>query len=112
MAVLLPVAVLVPVRRVAQGAQALTLGDRSARVPEDGGGEIAVLGRSFNTMAETLAALPLTDAKDRLVEWFERLAIERALAKSGGNISAAARQLGMHRQSLQQKMDQLGMARK
>jgi PAS domain S-box-containing protein len=48
--------VLVPVRRVARGAQALTAGDRSARVPEDGGGEIAVLGRSFNTMAETLVA--------------------------------------------------------
>jgi two-component system, sensor histidine kinase and response regulator len=48
--------VLVPVRRVAKGAEALTAGDRSARVPEDGAGEIAVLGRSFNTMAETLAA--------------------------------------------------------
>jgi PAS domain S-box-containing protein len=48
--------VLVPVRRVAQGAEALTHGDRSARVPEDGGGEIALLDRSFNTMAGTLAA--------------------------------------------------------
>jgi DNA-binding NtrC family response regulator len=55
----------------------------------------------------SLAGLPLTEAKAQLVETFERSAIEAALRAHKGNISAAARQLGIHRQSLQQKMTQL-----
>ena len=51
--------------------------------------------------------LPLTEARDRLVEEFERTMIQRALASESGNISAAARRLGLHRQSLQQKLKQL-----
>jgi DNA-binding NtrC family response regulator len=58
-----------------------------------------------------LADLPLSEAKDRVVEAFERHAIGHALDRDGGNISAAARRLGMHRQSLQQKMSQLGIRR-
>jgi len=55
--------------------------------------------------------LPLTEAKNRLVEDFERAAIAAALNESSGNVSAAARHLGMHRQSLQQKMNQLRINR-
>lgn len=58
-----------------------------------------------------LLDLPLMDGKNRLVEWFERTCIKTALEQHGGNVSAAARQLGMHRQSLQQKMTQLGLQR-
>jgi len=58
-----------------------------------------------------LAGLPLNEAKARLVESFERAAIVAALEQHQGNVSAAARQLGMHRQSLQQKMAQLGIER-
>jgi len=53
--------------------------------------------------------LPLTEGRDRLVEDFEKLAIERALCESDRNVSAAARKLGIHRQSLQQKMAKLGI---
>jgi DNA-binding NtrC family response regulator len=56
-----------------------------------------------------LLDLPLTEAKARLVESFERQAIQRALQANGGNVSAAARHLGIHRQSLQQKIIQLGI---
>ncbi|MBI4582689.1 MAG: sigma-54-dependent Fis family transcriptional regulator [Planctomycetes bacterium] len=59
-----------------------------------------------------LLGLPLTEAKARLAETFERAAITAALETHGGNVSAAARQLGIHRQSLQQKMAQLGIPRK
>ena len=52
--------------------------------------------------------LPLTEAKNRLVEDFERAAIERAMEQESGNVSAAARRLGIHRQNLQLKMKQLG----
>lgn len=56
-----------------------------------------------------LADLPLTEAKTRLVETFERKMIQDALNKNEGNVSAAARQLGIHRQSLQQKITHLGI---
>jgi len=56
-----------------------------------------------------LLDLPLTEGKTKLVESFEREAISRALDQCDGNVSAAARKLGIHRQSLQQKMTQLGI---
>ncbi len=56
-----------------------------------------------------LLDLPLTEAKAKLVESFEQHAIARALQNHAGNVSAAARQLGIHRQSLQQKIAQLGI---
>ncbi len=58
-----------------------------------------------------LLKLPLIEAKEKLVDAFERTAIQAALRKHAGNVSAAARQLGMHRQSLQQKMALLGVVR-
>ncbi len=57
-----------------------------------------------NREFEAYLDLTLTEARSQLVEDFERVAIERALELEQGNISAAARRLGMHRQSLQQKM--------
>jgi transcriptional regulator with PAS, ATPase and Fis domain len=61
------------------------------------------------TEFDALFDLPLTEAKERLVESFERRAIERALERNGGNVSAAARELGIHRQNLQQKIAVLGI---
>ncbi|MCP4679777.1 MAG: sigma-54-dependent Fis family transcriptional regulator [Deltaproteobacteria bacterium] len=55
--------------------------------------------------------LPLSEGKARITEWFEKRAIAVALEHHGGNVSAAARQLGLHRQSLQKKMSQLGIAK-
>jgi DNA-binding NtrC family response regulator len=51
--------------------------------------------------------LPLTEAKQKLVERFERQAIERAMSLENHNITAAARRLGIHRQNLQQKLKDL-----
>ena len=53
--------------------------------------------------------LPLTEGRDRVVEDFERSSIENALSAEAGNVSAAARRLGVHRQSLQQKIAKLGI---
>jgi DNA-binding NtrC family response regulator len=58
-----------------------------------------------------LMHLPLTEAKEKLVESFERARIIAALEGNQNNVSAAARELGIHRQSLQQKMAQLGIKR-
>ncbi len=54
--------------------------------------------------------LPLTEAKTLLIQDFERRAISRALLSESNNVSAAARRLGIHRQSLQQKMKELGIS--
>lgn len=55
--------------------------------------------------------LPFREAKQRVLEEFERKFINHHLEGCGGNISKAAQALDMHRQSLQQKMKDLGMAR-
>jgi DNA-binding NtrC family response regulator len=52
---------------------------------------------------------PFADAKAQLVDAFERAMLGTALDRANGNISEAARQLGLHRQSLQQKLEQLGL---
>ncbi|HYJ81207.1 MAG TPA: sigma-54 dependent transcriptional regulator [Longimicrobiaceae bacterium] len=54
-----------------------------------------------------LADLPF----ERAVEGFERTFVAAALERHGGNVSAAARALGLHRQSLQKMLRRLGLAR-
>jgi two-component system sensor histidine kinase/response regulator len=68
LAVYLERAVLRPVRRVALAARRLAGGRRDARVPASGRGEVALLGASFNAMAEALGAREeeLRVAGDRL----------------------------------------------
>jgi DNA-binding NtrC family response regulator len=55
------------------------------------------------------AGLPFGEAKRRAVERFERGYLLDALRKTGGNISRAAEAVGMVRQSLQQKIRELGL---
>jgi DNA-binding NtrC family response regulator len=49
------------------------------------------------------------DAKQKLVEEFERRYIGEALARHRGNISKAADEMGMYRQQLQQKLADYGI---
>lgn len=73
----------------------------------------ADLGLNLTTQQDSDAGLqaylemPFSEAKQQLVADFERLAIQNALSTERGNVSAAARLLGIHRQSLQQKIKQL-----
>jgi DNA-binding NtrC family response regulator len=53
--------------------------------------------------------LAFSDAKKRAVERFEREFLLRALRENDGNISRAAESIGMVRQSLQQKIRELGL---
>jgi two-component system response regulator AtoC/two-component system nitrogen regulation response regulator NtrX len=57
------------------------------------------------------AALPASfrEAKEAVVQSFEREFLGEALRRHGGNITKAAEELGMHRQNLQQKMRELGL---
>mgnify|MGYP000952143875 CR=1 FL=1 len=72
-------------------------------------GLVATAGNELPLAFESYFELPLSEARERLVENFERMAIERALRDAGNNVSAAARKLGIHRQSLQQKIAKLGV---
>jgi DNA-binding NtrC family response regulator len=53
---------------------------------------------------------PLREASKRSQERFERAYMTRALKETEGNTSAAARLLGMYRQTLQNKMRALGVS--
>ena len=54
-------------------------------------------------------ALPFSEAKREAVEGFERRYLLRALRAHDGNISRTAESIGMVRQSLQQKIRELGL---
>ncbi|MEA2710169.1 MAG: two-component system, response regulator RegA [Phycisphaerales bacterium] len=60
----------------------------------------------FDRESATSVAMEVTEAKPSLarVEWEH---IQRVLSDCGGNISEAARQLGIHRRSLQRKLSKL-----
>ena len=64
-----------------------------------------------NNLEADYMDLPLSEAKQKLIESFEHKRITVALEKHSGNVSAAARELGIHRQNLQQKMAELGIHR-
>ena len=55
------------------------------------------------------AALPFAEAKRDAVESFERSFLLAALRANGGNVSRTAAAIGMVRQSLQQKIRELGL---
>jgi DNA-binding NtrC family response regulator len=48
-------------------------------------------------------------AKERVVARFEREVLSAALKQHAGNVSQAARSVGLHRQNVQQKMRELGL---
>ncbi len=58
---------------------------------------------------EVSTELPFRDAKRSVVENFERSYLIQALRAHGGNISRTAESIGMVRQSLQQKIRELGL---
>ncbi len=65
-------------------------------------------------VAEESSALqiPFLDDFREARREFERAYIERCLVETGGNVTRAAEKVGMHRQSLQQKLKDLGLTRR
>jgi two-component system response regulator AtoC len=89
---------------VVEQAAVLASGDRievaDLRLPETG-----PAGRD----GAPLLDLPFSEAKRRMTNDFERRYLLSALRQHGGNISRTAAAIGMVRQSLQQKIRELGL---
>ena len=88
--------------------QALLLAPGPEITPAD---LLGVVPAAAATSAAASPGAPVSfrEAKDRVVEAFERDFLVQALRRHGGNISKAAEEIGMYRQSLQQKMRELGI---
>jgi len=62
-----------------------------------------------STAGDAASPRSFREAKDRMVEAFERQFITEALRRHGGNVTKAAEEAGMYRQNFQQKMRELGI---
>ncbi|NOZ61757.1 MAG: sigma-54-dependent Fis family transcriptional regulator [Calditrichaeota bacterium] len=58
---------------------------------------------------EELFHLNYADAKNRLMQEFQKIYFKRALRENNGNVSATAEQLGMHRSALHRLIRELGV---
>ncbi len=65
----------------------------------------AQVGDPFEIIAEALAGSPLKESRLR----FEQALVRSALARHGGNVTRAARDLGLERTNLHKKIKQLGL---
>ncbi|MCB1035131.1 MAG: hypothetical protein KDD47_14985, partial [Acidobacteria bacterium] len=74
------------------------------RNPSPAGGKPAV-GASFSWPVGT----DFQAAKTEAIELFERTFLGQALERAKGNLSQAAREIGIHRQNLQKKLRQLDL---
>jgi two-component system, NtrC family, nitrogen regulation response regulator NtrX len=72
-----------------------------------------LLGRSVGAADNGVGSADLPrsfrEAKDQVVEAFERDFLLQALRRNDGNITRAAEEIGMYRQNLQQKIRELGI---
>ena len=89
------------VERAAVMAPGDEITDEDINIP-DGGAESP-------TVDADVSGLPFSDAKKRVVESFEKSFLLAALRRNNGNISRTAESIGMVRQSLQQKIRELGL---
>ncbi|HEV7730622.1 MAG TPA: sigma-54 dependent transcriptional regulator [Candidatus Binatia bacterium] len=69
----------------------------------------AAIQPAVGSASDREAATTFRDAKQRVVEEFERGFIGEALGRHQGNISKAAEEMGMYRQQLQQKLTEYGI---
>jgi len=80
-----------------------------SRGEEIGPGEIVLEGDDLEWQPEGDEDLAYEEAKRRVLLRFQRRYVERAMADSGGNLSAAARKAGITRAALHRIVKRLGM---
>ena len=81
-------------------------------LPEEFGGRTSAGVMNIAGDDEAKLAVPFTSDFREDKREFERLYITRCLEETAGNVTRAAAVLGMHRQSLQHKLRELGLARR
>jgi DNA-binding NtrC family response regulator len=89
--------------------RALVLADGEQIEPCDLPATVSGSAAALRPADAVLAELPYTDARERALDAFDRSFLTAALERHGGNISATARALGLHRQSLQKLLRRLGV---
>jgi two-component system, NtrC family, response regulator HydG len=89
--------------------RAVVMADGDAIGVHDLPATITSSAASIRPVDAALAELSWNDARSRAVEAFERSFLIASLERHGGNVSAAARTLGVHRQSLQKMLRRLGL---
>ena len=89
--------------------QALLLSPGAEITPADLFGQAAPVDGAAPAATASPNGLPFREAKERVVEAFERDFLLQALRRHGGNITKAAEDVGMYRQNFQQKMRELGI---
>jgi DNA-binding NtrC family response regulator len=89
--------------------QALLLAPGDTLTPADLFGDAAVPSATAVLADPGEPGVSFREAKERVVEAFERDFLLDALRRHGGNITKAAEEIGMYRQNLQQKLRELGI---
>jgi two-component system, NtrC family, response regulator HydG len=89
--------------------RAVVMADDAAIQPRDLPSAITESAAPLRPVDAALAELPYTEARARAIDAFERSFLGAALERNGGNVSATARVLGLHRQSLQKMLRRLGL---
>jgi two-component system, NtrC family, response regulator HydG len=89
--------------------RAVVMADGEHITPRDLPATIASSAAPLRPLDAALAGLPYADARTRAMEAFERAFLAASLERHGGNVSATARALGMHRQSLQKMLRRLSL---
>ncbi|HET9439364.1 MAG TPA: sigma-54 dependent transcriptional regulator, partial [Longimicrobiales bacterium] len=89
--------------------RALVLADGERIEVSDLPAQIAEQGAAMPAAEAVTADVPFMQARERAVDAFDRAYLTAALEKHAGNVSATARFLGVHRQSLQKMLKRLAL---
>jgi DNA-binding NtrC family response regulator len=89
--------------------RALLLADGDAIAAADLPAEVRGSTAPLRPAEAAAADLPFVEARRRALDAFDRAFLAAALERHGGNVSAAARVLGLHRPSLQKLIARLGL---
>ncbi len=89
--------------------RALLLADGETITPADLPATVVGSAAPLRPAEAAAADLPFAAARARAATAFDRAFLAAALERHGGNVSAAARALGVHRQSLQKLLARAGL---
>ncbi len=85
---------------------------QSSDLPEEINAQAKMAEPPVITADGDILPIPYLDDFREARKAFERAYIERCLIETNGNVTRAAEKVGMHRQSLQQKLKDLGLSRR